>query len=124
MSEQQVEACNESISLLTKEVEALASSLREKENMVAQLERKLQSHQQEASTPEQLLELLNLAPQIAELEHKLQEAEHKKQKAELEREMAIKEMEVQKKFQIQLHAQLGVCKSFFFNNCSHAIAGS
>ena len=57
MSEQQVKACNESISLLTQEVEALASSLREKENMVAQLERKLQSHQQEASTPEQLLEL-------------------------------------------------------------------
>ena len=85
--------------------------------MVAQLERKLQSHQQEASTPEQLLELLNLTPQIAELEHKLQEAEHKKQKAELEREMAIKEMEVQKKFQMQLHAQLGVCKSFF-NNCA------
>ena len=82
--------------------------------MVAQLERKLQSIQQEASTPEQLLELLNLTPQIAELEHKLQEAEHKKQKAELEREIAIKEMEVQKKFQMQLHAQLGVCKCPFF----------
>ena len=85
--------------------------------MVAQLESKLQARQQAASTSEHLLELLNLAPQIAELEHRLQEAEYQKQQAELEREMAIKEMEAQKKFQMQLHAQLGTCK-FFFNICA------
>ena len=90
--------------------------------MVAQLERKLQSHQEAGSTPEQLLELLNLAPQIAELELRLQEAEYKKQQAELEREMAIKEMEAQKKFQMQLHAQLGTCKLFFEH--VHSIAGN
>ena len=51
-----------------------------------------------------------MTPQIVELERKLEEAEHKKQQAELEREMAIKEMETQKKFQMQLHSQLGKCK--------------
>ena len=77
---------------------------------MAQLERKLQSHKQEAHDPKGLLEILNLAPQIVELEHRLKEAEYKKQQAELERELAIKEMEAQKKFQMQLHAQLGTCK--------------
>ena len=77
---------------------------------MAQLERKLQSHKQAAITPEQLLELLKLAPQTAELERRLQEAEYQKQQAELEREMAIIEMEAQKKFLMDLHAQLETCK--------------
>ena len=47
-----------------------------------------------------LLEILNLTPQIVELERRLKEAEHKKQQAELEREMAIKEMGGQKRFQM------------------------
>ena len=51
-----------------------------------------------------------MAPQTAELQRRLQEAEYQKQQAELEREIAIKEMEAQKRFQMQLHAQLGTCK--------------
>ena len=113
LKSQQIEACNANISRLNKEVEALSHSLQEKQATVSQLERKLQSHKQAAITPEQLLELLKLAPQTAELEHRLQEAEYQKQKAELEREMAIKEMEAHKKFQMQLHAKLGTCKLFF-----------
>ena len=56
------------------------------------------------------MELLTLAPQTAELEHRLQEAEYKKEKAELDRKMAIKEMEAEKKFQMHLHAQLETCE--------------
>ena len=99
-----------SIGHLTKEVEALSRSVKKKEAAVAQLERKLQSHQQEAYDPKGVLEILDLAPQIVELERRLKEAEYKKQQAELERELAIKEMEAQKKFQTQLHSQLGTCK--------------
>ena len=77
---------------------------------MAQLERKLQSQQQEARDPKGLLEILNLAPQIVELERRLKQAEHKKQQAELEREMTIKEMEARKKFQMQLHSELHTCK--------------
>ena len=113
LKSQQIEACNANISHLNKDVEALSHSLQEKQATVSQLERKLQSHQQAAITPEQLLELLKLAPQTAELERRLQEAEYQKLQAELEKEMAIKEMEAQKKFQIQLHAKLGTCKLFF-----------
>ena len=109
LKSQRIEACNASIGHLTKEVKALSRSLKKKKAAVAQLERKLQSHQQEAHDPKGLLEVLNLTPQIVELERKLEEAEHKKQQAELEREMAIKEMETQKKFQMQLHSQLGKC---------------
>ena len=90
-------------------MEALSCSLKEKEAAVAQL-KKLQSHKQEAHDPKGLLEMLNLAPQIVELERRLKEAEYQKQQAELEREMAVKEVEAQKKFQMHLHAQLGTCK--------------
>ena len=110
LKSQQIEACNANISRLNKEVEALSHSLQAKQATVSQLERKLQSHQQAAITPEQLLELLKLAPQTAELQRRLQEAEYQKQQAELEKEMAIKEMEAQKKFQMELHAKLGTCK--------------
>ena len=109
LKSQRIEACNASIGHLTKEVKALSRSLKKKKAAVAQLERKLQSHQQETHDLKGLLEVLNLTPQIVELERKLEEAEHKKQQAELEREMAIKEMETQKKFQMQLHSQLGKC---------------
>ena len=110
LKSQQIEACNANISCLSKEVEALSCSLQEKQATVSQLERKLQSHQQAAIGPEQLLELLKLASQTVELERRLQEAEYKKQQAELEWEVAIKEMEAQKKFQMHLHAQLETCK--------------
>ena len=76
---------------------------------MSQLERKLQSQQQEAITPEQLCELLKLAPQTAELQRRLQKAEYQKQQVELE-EMAIKEMAAQKKFQMQLLAEFETCK--------------
>ena len=120
LKSQQIEACNADISRLSKEVEALSCSLQEKQATVSQLERKLQSHQQAAITPEQLLELLKLAPQTAELEYRLQEAEYKKQQAELEREMAVKEMKAQKKFQMQHHDKLGTCKLYFECVCSTA----
>ena len=110
LKSQEIKACNANISSLCKEVEALSCSLQEKQATVSQLERKLQSHLQAPIAPEQLLELLKLAQQTAELEHRLQEAEYQKQQAELERELAVKEMEVQKKFQMQLHARLETCK--------------
>ena len=110
LKSQQIEACNANISHLSKEVEALSCSLQEKQATVSQLERKLQSRQQAAITPKQLLELLKLAPQTTELERRLQEAQYQKQQAELEREMAVKEMEAQKKFQMHLHAQLETCE--------------
>ena len=116
LKSQQIEACNANISRLNKEFEAVSHSFQVKQATVSQLERKLQSHQQAAITPEQLLELLKLAPQMAELECRLQEAEHKKQQAELEKEMAIKEMEAQKRFQMQFHAKVGTCK-LFSNEC-------
>jgi len=73
---QQTEACNSSITSLSEKVEALSCSLKEKEATAAQLQSELQlSHQMVSSTAEQLLELLKLQPQIAELECKLQKAE-------------------------------------------------
>ena len=120
LKSQQMKACNENISRLNEELEALSHSLQEKQATVSQLEKKLQSHQQAAITPEQLLELLKLAPQTAELERRLQEAEYQKQQAELEKEMAIKEMEAQKKLQMELHAKLGTCK-LFLNKCTNCM---
>ena len=74
---------------------------------MAQLQSKLQSHEQLATTPETLSELLKLAPQVAELECRLQEAEHQKLQAELEREAAIEEVEAMQNFVTLLHVQLG-----------------
>ena len=56
------------------------------------------------------MELLKLAPQTAELERRLQKAEYQKQQAELEKEIAIKEMEAQKKLQMELLSQFGTRK--------------
>ena len=74
---------------------------------MAQLQGKIQSHEQLATTPETLSELLKLAPQIAELECRLQEAEYQKLQAELEREAAIEEVEAMQNFVTLLHVQLG-----------------
>ena len=73
---------------------------------MAQLESELKSYKQAASTPEKLLELLEVTTQIAELDSRLQEAEYQKQQALLERETAVKTIEAQKKFETQLHTQL------------------
>ena len=59
--------------------------------------------QQAASTPE----VLKLTTQIASLQQKLQEMEHQKQQAELERESAVQDVEARKRFEEQLHAELG-----------------
>ena len=74
---------------------------------MAQLQSKLQSHKQIASTQETLSELLKLAPQIAELECRFQEAEYQKLQAELEREAAMEEVEAMQNFVTLLHVQLG-----------------
>ena len=74
---------------------------------MVQLHNKLHSHEQLATTPETLSELLKLAPQIARLECRLQEAEYQKLQAELERQAAIEEVEAIQNFVTLLHVQLG-----------------
>jgi len=106
LKSQQIEACNANISHLNNQVEALSSSLREKEVAVAQLESELQTYQQVANTPENLLKSLTLTTQINELEQKLQETEYQKQQAELEKETAVEEMKARQNFELQLHTQL------------------
>lgn len=96
---QQIEACNVSIHHLSEEIEALTSSLQQKEAAAAQL--------QVAVTPEQLLESLSFITQITELEHRLQDAEYQKQQAESEREAAVEEVKARQEFEVQLHSQLG-----------------
>jgi len=109
LTSQHIEACNSSITSLSEKVEALSCSLKEKEATAAQLRRlgELQSSDQLISSTRELLELLKLQPQIAELECKLQEAEYKKQQAVLERRAVVQEMEARKKLGVQLRAQLG-----------------
>ena len=97
---QLVESCNLNISCLSEEV-------KQKEATVAQLKRELQSYEQVYDTPEQLLELLKLEPQVAELQHKLQETENQKQLLELEREAAFEEVEAMQNFVTLLHNQFG-----------------
>ena len=104
---QQIESCEQNISHLSEEVESLLHCLQEKETTVAQLQSKLQSHEQLATTPETLSELLKLAPQIVRLECRLQEAEYQKLQAELERQAAIEEVEAIQNFVTMLHVQLG-----------------
>ena len=105
---QQIEACNSSITSLSEKVEALSCSLKEKEATAAQLQSELQSsHQLVSSTAEQLLELLKLQPQIAELQRKLQKAECKRQQVVLEKRGIVQEMEARQKLEVQLCAQLG-----------------
>lgn len=87
-------------------MEALSSSLREKEVAVAQLQSELQTYQQVANSPEQLLKSLKLRTQIVELERKLQETEYQKQQAELEKEAAVQEMKARQNLEVKLHTQL------------------
>ena len=96
-----IESCNLNISHLSEEV-------KQKEATLAQLKRELQSYEQTYGTPEQLLELLELEPHVAELERKLQEAEDQKQLLELEREAAFEEVEAMRNFVTLLHVQLGM----------------
>ena len=89
-------------------MEALSCSLKEKEATAAQLQNELQSsHQLVSSKTEQLLQLLKLQPQIAELQRMLQEAEYKQQQAVLEKRAVVQEVETRLKFEAQLRAQLG-----------------
>ena len=100
---QQIEACNVNISHLSEQMEALASSLHDKDVAVAQLQSELQTYQQVINSPEQLLKSLKPMTQIAELQHKMQEAEYQKQQAELGREAAVK---ARQNLEVQLHTQL------------------
>ena len=95
------------ISQLTKEFEALSSSLQEKEATVALLEGKLPSCQKAASTPEQLSDVITLTVGIAELKQKLKEGEFQKQQTTLEKDTALQEVEAKKKVELQLHRHLG-----------------
>ena len=95
------------ISQLTKEFEALSSSLQEKEATVALLEGKLPSCQKAASTPEQLSDVITLTAEIIELKQKLKEAEFQKQQNILEKDAAVQEMEAKRKVEMQLHRHLG-----------------
>ena len=102
----QIETCNANISHLSNQVEALSSSLQEKEVVVAQIQSEAQANQQVANSPEQLLKSFKLVTQIAELECKLQETEYQKQKAELEKEAAVQEMKARQRLELQLRTQL------------------
>ena len=86
-------------------MEALSSSLQEKEAIAAQLQSELEKSQQVPST--QLVRFIKLRVQIAELQHRLQEAEEQKQQAELEKEATVQEMKAKENLKAQLHAQLG-----------------
>ena len=97
---QLIESCNLNISCLSEEVE-------QKEATLAQLKRELQSYEEVVDSPEQLLELLELEPQVAELAQRLQEAEGQKLQLELEREAAFEEVEAMKNFETLLHVLLG-----------------
>ena len=67
-----IEASSPNISHLSKQIEGLSKSLREKEVIEAQLQSKLQTYQQVVNSPEQLLKLIELMTEIAKL---LQEKE-------------------------------------------------
>ena len=86
-------------------IKALSSFLQEKETTAVQLQSELEKRQLVAST--QLLELLKLRTQIAELEHKLQEAEEQKQQAEFAREATVQKMKAKENLKAQLHAHFG-----------------
>ena len=104
---QQIAASNSRISQLTEEVEALSSSLQEKEAALGQLESELHSHQKHARNPKLLLDILTLTTKIAELRQTLQKAEYQKQQSSLEKDAAVQEVEAKKKVAMQLHRLLG-----------------
>ena len=102
---QQIETCNADITHLSKVIKELSSSLQEKEAAAAQLQSELEKCKQVTSA--QMLGLIELRVQIAELERRLQEVEEQKQKADLERDASVQEMKANEKLKAQLHAQLG-----------------
>ena len=102
LKSRQIESYNTEISHLTKEIKVLSSRLQEIEATAAQLQNKLQTHQQVSST-----QLLGLTTQIAELEYRLQEAEEQKHQVELEKETTVQEMNARQSFKVQLYAKLG-----------------
>ena len=104
---QQIAVCNSHISDLNKEVEALSSSLQEKEATVAQLEGELHSYQKADTNLKLLSDILTLTTEIAELRQTLQEAEYQKQQSSLEKDVAVQEVEAKKKVEMQLHRHLG-----------------
>lgn len=82
--------------------------MKQKEATVAQLKSELQSaNEQFHATPEQLLEILELNTQIAELEHRLQEVKEEKQQEELDKEAAVQEVDAMKEFIQLLCEKLG-----------------
>ena len=99
---QQIETCDLRISHLTKQVEALAHSLHEKETTATHLQ-----FQQVTTTPERLSKIITLTTQIAELKQSLQEVEYQKQLVVMEREAAVQDMEAKQKVELQLHKHLG-----------------
>ena len=107
LKSQQIEACKAVIRHRSEEIEVLSSSLLEKEVAEAQLQSKLKKCKQVGNTAEQLLGLLKVKTQIAELEHKLQDAEYKKLQAELERDAIAQEMNTMDNLKAELHAQFG-----------------
>lgn len=96
LNPQQIKDCNAKISYLHKEIESLTNSLCEKEAAVAQLQGELQTHQQVAIPPKQLLKL---TMEIVKLEHKLQKAKEQKQQTELERRGVVHEMKAWREVQ-------------------------
>jgi len=99
---QQIETRDLRISHLTKQVEALAHSLHEKETTATHLQL-----QQVTTTPEQLSKIIILTIQIAQLKQSLQEAEYQKQLLVMEREAAVQDMEARQKVKLQLHKHFG-----------------
>ena len=99
---QQIETRDLRISHLTKQVEALAHSLHEKETTATHLQL-----QHVTTTPEQLSKVITLTTEIAELKQRLQEVEYQKQLVVLERETAVQDMEAKRKVELQLHKHLG-----------------
>ena len=102
LKSRQIESYNTEISHLTKEIKVLSSRLQEIEATAAQLQNKLQTHQQVSST-----QLLGLTTQIAKLEYRLQEAEEQKHQVELEKVTTVQEMNARQSFKVQLYAKLG-----------------
>ena len=116
---QQVAVCNTQISQLSEEVEALSSSLQEKEAAVAQLESELPSYQKDDSNPKLLSSVITLTTEITELKQKLQEAEVQKQQNILEMEAAVQEVEAKRDEEIQLHRHLGKKNANYFQAHMH-----
>ena len=63
--------------------------------------------QQTGSTLTGLSKVLELTTQIASLQQKVQEMEYQKEQADFEREAALQDVEARKRFERQLHAELG-----------------